>query len=230
MLETTNMRLGRYVVIGAKIAALVGLIYAASLAGEWLTSRFVPHLTPSTEPAVHRMIMTATLVYMICMMLPFVPGVEIGVALMVVFGPPIVPLVYGSTLVALSVSFLAGRLIPQHAIIHAFKAFRLHRPARLLEEAQSLEVRDRLPWLLRRAPGRILPWLLKFRYVALLLLLILPGNAALGGGGGIAMMSGFCRLFTFAGFVTTVALAVAPLPLLILLTGSLPSLMDRTTP
>lgn len=121
MLETTNMRLGRYVVIGAKIATLVGLIYAANLAGEWLTSRFVPHLTPSTEPAVHRMIMTATLVYMICMMLPFVPGVEIGVALMVVFGPPIVPLVYGSTLVALSVSFLAGRLIPQHAIIHAFK-------------------------------------------------------------------------------------------------------------
>jgi hypothetical protein len=59
-----------------------------------------------------------------------------------------------------------------------------------------------------------------------MLLLNLPGNAALGGGGGIAMMSGFCRLFTFAGFVTTVALAVAPMPLLILLTGSLPSLMD----
>lgn len=222
MLETTTTRLGRYVVIVAKVAAIVGLIYAGSVASEWLTSRFVPHLTPSTEPAVHQMIMTATIVYLICMMLPFVPGVEIGLALMIVFGPPIVPLVYGSTLVALALGFLAGRLIPQSAIISGFKALRLNRAARLLDEVQSVDVQDRLPWLLRRAPGRVLPWLLRFRYVALMLLFNLPGNAALGGGGGIAMMSGFCRLFTFVGFVTAVALAVAPVPLLILLTGSLP--------
>ena len=227
MPETTTTRLCRYVVVAAKIAALVGLIYAGSVASEWLTSRFVPHLTPSTEPAVHRMIMTATIVYLICMMLPFVPGVEIGLALMIVFGPPIVPLVYGSTLVALSLSFLAGRLIPQRAIIRGFRALRLDRAARLLEEVQSVDVRDRLPWLLRRSPGHALPWLLRFRYVALMLLFNLPGNAAIGGGGGIAMMSGFCRLFTFVGFVTAVALAVAPVPLLILLTGSLPpSLLD----
>ena len=37
------------------------------------------------------------------------------------------------------------------------------------------------------------------------------------------MMSGFSRLFTLTGFVVTVALAVSPVPLLILLTGSLPS-------
>lgn len=218
-----TMRLGRYVVILAKISGLVGVIYVGSLASEWLTVQFVPHLTPSTEPVVHRIIITATIVYLICMMLPFVPGVEIGIGLMVVFGPPIVPLVYGSTLVALSLSFLAGRLIPQRAIISGFVTLGLERPSRLLEESQSLEVRDRLRWLLRKAPGRALPWLLRFRYVALMLLLNLPGNAALGGGGGIAMMSGFCRLFSFVGFVAAVALAVAPVPLLILLTGSLPS-------
>lgn len=223
MPETSTMRIGRYAGVAAKLAVIVGLIYAGSLASEWLTSRFVPHLTPSTEPTVHRMIMTATIVYLICMMLPFVPGMEIGLALMIVFGPPIVLLVYGATVIALSLSFLVGRVIPQSSIIRGFTALRLERPARLLEEMQALDVEARLPWLLRRAPGRVLPWLLRFRYVALMGLFNLPGNAVLGGGGGIAMMAGLSRLFSFTGFVAAVSLAVLPVPLLILFTGSLPS-------
>lgn len=219
----TRIRFGRVIGIAAKCAVLIGLIYAGSLASDWLTSRFVPHLTPSTEPFMHRMIMTAMIAYMVCMMLPFVPGMEIGLALMVVFGPPIVPLVYGATVVALSLSFLLGRLVPQSAIISALEAIRLNRPARLLAELHSLDHQDRLPWLLRHAPGRLAQLLLKFRYLALMLLFNLPGNAILGGGGGIAMMSGFSRLYTFGSFMVAVALAVSPVPLLILLTGALPT-------
>ena len=40
------------------------------------------------------------------------------------------------------------------------------------------------------APTRLLPFLLRYRYVALALAFNLPGNAVLGGGGGIAMMAG----------------------------------------
>ena len=219
----TTIQPARLVVLLAKVAAFVSLLYVANLAGEWLTSQFIPHLTPSTEPAVHRMIMVAVVVYAICMMLPFVPGMEIGLALMVIFGAPIVPLVYGVTVIALVLSFLAGRLIPQRTSISGLSALRLTRPARLLEEIQSLDVRDRLPWLLQAAPGRALPWLLRFRYLALMLLFNLPGNALLGGGGGIAMMSGVSRLFTVPGFFIAVALAVSPVPLLIFLTGAVPS-------
>lgn len=125
----------------ASLRALILLIYAGSLASDWLTSRFVPHLTPSTEPLVHRMIMPAVIVYMVCMMLPFVPGMEIGLALMVVFGPRIVPLVYGATGLALSLSFLLGRLVPQPAIISALESLQLNRVARLLAELQSLIAR-----------------------------------------------------------------------------------------
>jgi hypothetical protein len=227
MPEMSLMRIDRYVGLVAKLALFIGIIYAGSLASEWLTSRFVPHLTPSTEPTVHRMIMTATVIYLICMMLPFVPGMEIGLALMIVFGPPIVPLVYGATVIALSLSFLVGTVIPQSSIIRGFSALRLERPARLLEEMQALDVSARLPWLLGRAPGRALPWLLRFRYAALMVLFNMPGNAVLGGGGGIAMMSGFCRLFSFPGFVVAVSLAVSPVPLLIFLTGSMPSMLTE---
>lgn len=223
MFDTSTRQIGRYAAIMAKVAALVAVIYAGSVASDWLTARFVPHLTPSTEPTVHRMIMTATVVYLICMMLPFVPGMEIGLALMVVFGAPIVPLVYGATVIALSSSFLIGRFIPQNAVIQGVATLRLNRVARMLEEMKALDVEARLPWLLQRAPGRALPLLLRFRYAALMVLFNLPGNAVLGGGGGIAMMSGFSRLFTLTGFVVAVAVAVSPVPLLILLTGSLPS-------
>ncbi len=223
--QGTAIRPGRLLNLVIKIAAFASLIILANLVGEWLTSRFVPHLTPSTEPAVHRMIMTAVVVYAICMMLPFVPGMEIGLALMLIFGPPIVPLVYGTTVVALALSFLAGRLVPQRTIIAGLSAVRLERAARKLEEVHSLDVRDRLPWLLRASPGRIVPLLLRFRYLALALLFNLPGNALLGGGGGIAMLSGMSRLFTFTGFVIATAVAVSPVPLLIFLTGAMPGFL-----
>ncbi len=169
------------------------------------------------------MIMMAVLVYMVCMMMPFVPGMEIGLALMVVFGPPIVPLVYGATVLALSLSFLLGRLVPQSSIILILEAIHLNRLARLFAELHSLDRRDRLPWLLRHAPGRFAPFLLKFRYLALMLLFNLPGNAVLGGGGGIAMTAGFSRIYSFGGFMAAVALAVSPVPLIIIFTGALPS-------
>lgn len=223
MHRPARMPLGRLLGIVAKFAALLLLIYAGSLASDWLTSRFVPHLTPSTEPLVHRMIMMAVLVYMVCMMLPFVPGMEIGLALMVVFGPPIVPLVYGATVLALSLSFLLGRLVPQSSIILILESIQLNRLARLFAELHSLDRQDRLPWLLRHAPGRFAPLLLKFRYLALMLLFNLPGNAVLGGGGGIAMTAGFSRIYSFGGFVAAVALAVSPVPFIIIFTGALPS-------
>lgn len=225
--QLTKFDPGRLVRLIGKIAAFVGLLYVASLTSDWLISQFVPHLTPSTEPAMHRMIMVAVTIYAICMMLPFVPGMEIGLALMIMFGAPIVPLIYGSTVVALAVAFLVGRLIPQHLIISALSAVRLHRLAGLLEQVHLLEVRNRLPWLLRAAPGRALPWLLRFRYVALMLLFNLPGNVVLGGGGGIAMLSGVSRVFTFPGFVFAVAIAVSPVPALILMTGSAPSFLAK---
>ena len=46
----------------ARFAALEYLV-AASQAGSWLEDQLNPHLTPSTEPTLHRMIMTAMAIY-----------------------------------------------------------------------------------------------------------------------------------------------------------------------
>jgi hypothetical protein len=45
----------------------------------------------------------------------------------------------------------------------------------------------------------------------------LPGNTLLGGGGGIALAAGMSGVYRLPTYVATVAVAVAPVPLLVLL-------------
>jgi hypothetical protein len=69
--------------------------------------------------------------------------------------------------------------------------------------------------LLERAPSRLLPVLLRHRYLTLAAAFNLPGNSLIGGGGGIALVAGMSGLYGTAPYVATVALAVAPVPLLL---------------
>ncbi|MGB3315212.1 MAG: hypothetical protein WBB85_12430, partial [Albidovulum sp.] len=56
-------------------------------------------------------------------------------------------------------------------------------------------------------------------YVLLALLINLPGNSLLGGGGGILLLAGMSRLFSPLATLATVAIAVAPVPILVYLMG-----------
>ena len=182
--------------------------------------QFNSSLTPRTEPTFHRMIMTATGVYILLMALPFVPGVEIGLGLIAMLGAKIVPLVYVSTVLALTLAFLVGRLVPERKIIKIFETLHLKRAANLLNSLEPLDSHQRLEFLLQNASTRIVPFLLRHRFLALAIALNLPGNALIGGGGGICLVTGFSRLFSFPIFFLTVALAVSPVPLMMLLGSS----------
>ena len=205
-----------YLGVACKFALIAGFLIAASHAGDLVLDRLNMPLTPSNEPALHRAVMTAIAVYIFLMMLPFVPGVEIGLAMMVAFGPKIVPLVYGSTVVALLLSFLLGRLVPHRTIIETFETLHLRRAGRLLRQLEPLESGERLSFLLGNASTRIVPYLLRHRFLALMVALNLPGNAVVGGGGGIGLVAGFSRLFEFPKYAIAVALAVSPVPLIVL--------------
>lgn len=204
--------------VALKLALLVALLIGASYAGKWLMGQFDPHLTPASEPMIHRMIVTALAVYVLLMMLPFVPGVEIGLGLMVMFGAKIVPVVYLGTVLALTLAFLIGRLVPQRSIAETFGILRLTRTRDLLRRLEPLDSSQRLEFLLQSASTRVTPFLLRHRFIALAVALNMPGNALIGGGGGIGLVAGFSRLFTLPKFALTVAIAVSPVPLAILLT------------
>ena len=79
---------------------------------------------------------------------------------------------------------------------------------------------QRLQFLLQNASSRIVPFLLRHRFLALMVALNLPGNALVGGGGGICLVAGFSRLFTLPRFALAIAAAVAPVPLMVLMTGT----------
>ncbi len=48
----------------------------------------------------------------------------------------------------------------------------------------------------------------------------IPGNTLIGGGGGISLAAGMSRLFRVWRFLLVLAIAVAPVPLIIVLTGT----------
>ena len=202
-----------------KIAVLLLVIVAANLAADWVVEMLSLEVRPSNETLVHRAIMTSAIIYALLMAVPFVPGVEIGLGLIAMFGPKIVLLVYLCTLAGLSLSFAVGRFIPQRALMTLFSDLHLRRTSRLLREIEHLSLDERLALLVSKAPHRIIPVLLRHRYIALALALNLPGNIVIGGGGGIALMAGISRLYSVPAFLVTVALGIAPVPLAVLLFG-----------
>ncbi len=197
----------------------MAVIALGNLLTGWILDGFDFEITPVNEATVHRLIMTSMIAYVILMAIPFVPGAEIGLTAMMILGPKIAPLVYLCTLISLMLSFLVGRFIPNKALVALLKDFRLHRASQLLSDLESLDARQRLDLILSRSPRRLFPFLLKHRYIALLLAINLPGNIVIGGGGGIAMMSGMSRLFSAPYYFLTIAIAVAPFPLLLVTFG-----------
>ena len=200
---------------------IVALILVGNYLAGWIADALQVDVRPSNEDMVHRMIMIASAIYAVLIAIPFVPGVELGLAIIGMLGPAIVFLVYLSTLVGLTISYSIGRLIPAATLIALFDALHLHRAAKLLRAVEPLGPRERLEFLLARAPNRIVPFLLAHRYIALIVLINLPGNFLIGGGGGICMLAGFSRLYSAPAFLAAITVAVAPVPLAILLFGKM---------
>ena len=204
----------------ARVAILVGLIWAANQLTHQLAEGLDFQIRPSNEDAVHRAITGAALLYTFLLAFPFVPGVEIGIALMATLGPPIAFLVYVCTVAGLTASYLVGRLIPVSGLIRAARAAGLRKIASLLERMAPLNQGERLALLTRNAPNRIVPVFLRYRYVGLGVLFNTPGNFIIGGGGGISLLAGVSGLFSISGFLLTVMISVSPVPIAVLFLGS----------
>ncbi|MDX1431752.1 MAG: hypothetical protein R3286_04820 [Gammaproteobacteria bacterium] len=202
-----------------KVTAVVALIVAANFLAHGISSALHMEIRPSNEQLVHKTIMVAAVLYSVLLAIPFVPGVEIGLAIIGMFGPKIVFLVYLCTLAGLAISFAFGRLVSQRSLIAFLDELKLHRTCAVLREIEPLGIQDRLAYLVRHAPSSLAPVLLRHRHLTLAVALNLPGNFLIGGGGGIALIAGISRLYSVAGFIATIALATAPVPLVILALG-----------
>lgn len=79
--------------IALRIAALLAFVVAATWASHLIRDALDLNIMPTNEQSVHRMIMLGTVAYIVLLALPFVPGAEIGFAMLAAFGAAIVPLV-----------------------------------------------------------------------------------------------------------------------------------------
>lgn len=203
-----------------KVALLIVLLIAANYLAHELADALNIQIRPSNEDAVHRTIMTSAALYVLLLATPFVPGAEVGLALIAMLGPPIAFLVYVCTVAGLALSFAVGRLIPLTGLIRLAEDFNFQRMAKMLNVIEPMNRQDRLAFLASKAPIRFRPVLLRYRHLALAVALNVPGNFLIGGGGGIALLAGISRLYSVPGFIATIAIAVAPVPLTVLFFGN----------
>jgi hypothetical protein len=178
------------------------------------------HVMPSNEQQVHRAIMLGSLAYVILLAVPFVPGAEIGIAMLTAFGGAIAPLVYAATVLAMMLAYVVGRFLPIMMLARLFALLRLQRAEALITRAAALTPDARLQMLLDGSPPGAVALSLRYRYLALGLALNIPGNVVIGGGGGIMMLAGLSGLFAPLPTFLTVAIAVSPVPIFVLMMGA----------
>ncbi len=200
-----------------KLAVILAAVYTVHLAMDWATTRAGETANDSLMIGVLAVLL---LVYALLIAVPFMPGIEIGISLLMLKGAAIAPLVYLATVLGLLIAFAAGRFLPQGWLRGLLADLRTRRACALIDQLAPMSRRERLDHLTQRAPAWLRPMIGPGRYVLLAVLINLPGNAVIGGGGGIAFASGFSRLYRPVFTALVIAIAVLPVPLIVWLSGS----------
>jgi hypothetical protein len=153
-------------------------------------------------------------VYGLVLAMPFLPGVELGLLIMAVFGPAGAVAAYVATFGGLILAYGVGRTLPEHVVMRWLGRVGVVLPqggvAAAVDRMAASKATELSP------PRRLIAMLMNHRYLSLAVCLNFPGNAALGGGGGVALLCGVSRQFSFRAFALTLAIAISPLPILVL--------------
>lgn len=195
------------------LAVFLGGLY---LSGTAITDAVKSYLSGWSIETNISVLLGLSLLYVILLSIPFVPGVELGWGLLAVLGVKGLIIVYPATVLGLCLSFLIGRWIPLQTLERLLHWLHWYRIEHLLASMRPLDNPNRLGILLANAPRKLIPLLLQHRYLALAVVFNLPGNSLVGGGGGIALLAGISRLFSFPAFLLLVCIAIAPIPLTLL--------------
>jgi hypothetical protein len=169
--------------------------------------------SPGYEIGISALAMSG-IAYLLLLALPFVPGVELGLLMMVVFGRDGVIAAYLATVGGLSLAYAAAGLLPNRMTSRWMARLGLSDAAE--DPGAAIDGMVANTKVTGRAAGKVGSFLRDHRYLTVAASLNLPGNSVLGGGGGIALLCGLSGQFHWGRFILTVVLATAPIPLLVL--------------
>lgn len=207
----------RWLRLGILLLIYSGLIALGHWGGDWLIGFLGDDPGTQARSGTNILVMMGIALYTVLMALPFIPGMEISLALFAAFGQQVAIYIYAATVLAFCVSFLIGRLVDARIVAFCLGYAGLQRAEKLVRRLEHLNRDERLDMLMENAPKRFIPFLLKHRHIAIAVAINLPGNALIGGGGGIALLAGMSGLYRFPHYLVSVSLAVAPVPLAVLL-------------
>ena len=203
-----------------RLGVVVGFVVLIKFGVDLLFAKFALFESSASARAMTGLIITIMVGYALLLAIPFVPGVEIGAAILILEGAKAAPMVYGATVVGLFLAFCIGQFAPLSRLIRLCQDLSLLRIAALLERIESTPRTERLDTMHDSLPRWLVPILCNYRYVTLGIAINLPGNIALGGGGGIMIAGGISRLFQSGYTLLTIALATLPVPLAVWLWGT----------
>ena len=203
-----------------RLAAVVLLVWGGLVLFDWLQSRVADLEDAARARMMTTLVIVAILAYAAVIAIPFVPAIEIAIALMLMEGAIIAPFVWIATVLGLLGAYVVGRWVSLDWLHGLFRDLHMIRACEMVHRIRAEPPEDRLVNLSARLPHWIAPLTTRYRYGLLAALLNLPGNMVLGGGGGIMMAAGISRLFGPGRTVLTVALATAPVPLAVWFLGA----------
>jgi hypothetical protein len=204
---------------GMRVAVILVFVVMANLGLNWLLGQFQTMNTPGAQIMLTGIVVLGLLVYAILMAIPFVPGVEVGVSLLMMQGPDIAPFVFMATFLGLSLAYLVGRYMPYRVLHDLFADLGLKSACRLLEGLEPLDREERLDLMRQRLPNWLGAPFIRYRYLTVAVALNVPGNSFIGGGGGIALTAGLSKTFNNRAMLIWFALAVSPVPLAVYFFG-----------
>lgn len=202
-----------------RLVILIAFLLLATWGAHTVREALNLEIRPGNEQMVHRAIMLGAVAYVALLALPFVPGAEIGIAMLAAFGPGIAPLIYVATVASMMLAYTVGRFLPISALERLLSFLRMRRAAALVAQAAPLSREERLAMLLDGQPKKALTYGLRYRYLVIALAVNTPGNSVIGGGGGIMMMAGLSGIFSPLPTFLTIAAAVSPIPLAVMFLG-----------
>lgn len=206
--------------VARRLIVVIALVYLAKLGLDQISAKIALYESDAAARAMVGLLVTVMIGYALLLAIPFVPGVEIGIAVLVLQGPSAAPIVYVATAAGMFLAFAIGQYAPYSRLIQFCNDLALVRVADLLARIEQTPSQQRLDQMQDRLPRWLAPVFCNYRYVTLGLAINLPGNIALGGGGGIMMAGGLSRLFQTRFTVLTILIATLPVPLSVWLMGT----------
>ena len=197
---------------------LIGLlVYGAVRISQWAHA-MMPLVDAGAVGLPPLVICGMVLAYALLLALPFVPGIEVGLALLMIEGAWVAPVIYGATIGGLMLAYAVGRLLPYPVIERVLRDCRMTGAADIVARIGPLDAAARLDLLQTALPRWMAP-VAPMRYLVLGVLINVPGNIALGGGGGLLFYAGLSRLFAPLPLLVTLVVAVSPVPLAVWFLG-----------